>query len=514
MIYRDGYKPKLTTLDFSIESVILFDPTRKPQSNGNLESDIQDAKLLYYHPPDKHIDIKRNMVGLIEGTTIFFSPFSPKKQAQKVTLINLDNHSYISKNVEGSLWLCIGINNHFSSSSYRAATNSNSYISDTVFQVERPSIDLNLAVKFIDHFVDFFTLFYGPIRSHINETGVHETFQLIFEGFIQHYKRLNAKPESHLDLLKYQIKPLNYAPTDKKTFLLIHYLTNVLTSVFDGACHFALFHKGYYIYTTLDQDVTQLFYDYLYISNSISEIDPGKVESQFSRMNAFTSYGHCNFFKQGRGFLYGLIDEDLQIEELAQPVEEEKKVQTEKREIVSEDYDIYIPDVWIKEGKEVVKYKFILYDNFGTRMLLFYDQKKELSPQKLQQIKLMLNRETFALATELDKQVGKLNPKEEMTQLTYYNTLSLSYRTSLSYLKCNDVLSSKIIFESIGKFLANQRKEKELQMIVFRLNMNWVIIKYFNGRIVVLCLNSQLAIQKVEEEKHRLLESFSSSILL
>lgn len=515
MLFPDNFNPDLYALDFSIDSVMLFDPERKPKVPKPLESDIQDAKLLYYHPADRHIEAKRNFVGLIEGTVTFFSPFSPKKKQQKATLINLDNHSYIAKNFEESLWLCIGINNLSKSISYRSNPTSGTYLNEGVFQNEKSNINLSLAEQFLDHFVDMLTLFYGKVSSYVDENGVTELFPIIFEDFIQQYKKLNSKPDSQLNLFKYQTRVLNYAPIEKRSFLAIHHLMSVVSSVELNLRHFCFFYNGYYIYSTFDHHTTQLIYDYLYVNSNVTEIDLYKTD-RFSRMNMMLSYGHCNYLKGEGGFLYGLV-EDFTGDENSQASNNygNEGIISDRMKKINESFELYTPNIWLKEdGNNMKNYKLSIYNIAGVTIVMAFDNEKELTSEKLQQLKANVNKNLGKLSNNLSKQVEKLYSKEETSRMSYYNTVSFSYRTSYSFLKHIDNITYRLILETVQGFISREDKESQQLMTVLKSGKSWVLVKYFNGRVVVHCLSSQMTIQKVEEEKVRLLESFSSNILL
>lgn len=143
-----------------------------------------------------------------------------------------------------------------------------------------------------------------------------------------------------------------------------------------------------------------------------------------------------------------------------------------------------------------------------------FDNEKELTSEKLQQLKANVNKNLGKLSNNLSKQVEKLYSKEETSRMSYYNTVSFSYRTSYSFLKHIDNITYRLILETVQGFISREDKESQQLMTVLKSGKSWVLVKYFNGRVVVHCLSSQMTIQKVEEEKVRLLESFSSNILL
>jgi len=54
--------------DLKLQSVMIYNPKLTPLNKKPSETDIQDAKLIYYYPADSAIEEKRNHVGLAEGS--------------------------------------------------------------------------------------------------------------------------------------------------------------------------------------------------------------------------------------------------------------------------------------------------------------------------------------------------------------------------------------------------------------------------------------------------------------
>ena len=87
MLENGYFRPKLQRYNCSdiitLRSLMIFNPDIEPKMRKPNEEDIQDAKLLYYMPKNKHIEAKRNHVGLAEGLIINLSYFNPSAVIEK-----------------------------------------------------------------------------------------------------------------------------------------------------------------------------------------------------------------------------------------------------------------------------------------------------------------------------------------------------------------------------------------------------------------------------------------------
>ena len=106
------------------------------------------------------------------------------------------------------------------------------YISPDTFKIEKPNLSQELAQKFCEHFISYFELFYGDIDSYkTDEDKMKPEFAGIFEKYILAYKKFNSLNFPRVNMLKYYDSYLNYAPIDKKVFMAIHYLLDVIRNI-------------------------------------------------------------------------------------------------------------------------------------------------------------------------------------------------------------------------------------------------------------------------------------------
>lgn len=52
--------PAYEQYDFNLKALMVFNPEARPENPKPSEQDIQDAKLIFYHPAGLHVEEKRN----------------------------------------------------------------------------------------------------------------------------------------------------------------------------------------------------------------------------------------------------------------------------------------------------------------------------------------------------------------------------------------------------------------------------------------------------------------------
>lgn len=163
----------------------------------------------------------------------------------------------------------------------------NVYVNSDWFTVNKPALSNELGQKFCEHFVLFFEMFYGQIEKTYfiaEDDKFSLDFEGIFDKYILSYKKLNSITFPRINMLKYNDSYLNYAPIDKKVFLAIHYLLDVIKSIDKQIKHQITFYNGYFILSTFDNKIVQPFYDYFFLSGDTLCIDTNKIFQKFSVM--------------------------------------------------------------------------------------------------------------------------------------------------------------------------------------------------------------------------------------
>ena len=99
-------------MQFTLDQVLIYNPTYLPKMKKPHEEDYQDAKLLFFYPEKKCIQEKRNNVGLIEGSIRFFNsqsePGAQDPSPKKGRFILATNiFTIIAKEVEKDFWLVV-----------------------------------------------------------------------------------------------------------------------------------------------------------------------------------------------------------------------------------------------------------------------------------------------------------------------------------------------------------------------------------------------------------------------
>ena len=313
----DSTDKDLIKFDFSISLFFLFNPKLLPKVPKPSESDYQDTKLLYYYPEDSiPPEEKRNQVGLTEGSYNFFGFFSlnPENNAKTIDdfpldfneelkeksfkkdeestkdeykggfqIIYLDDYIHILKEIEKDLWLFFVIKPFSLQTPIK--TIENEYLNVESFSYDETCFNEENCKKFINHFYQSFLLFYGNFGGFfdVEENKMNKEFHVIMRSFIRSYLSLNSHYGGYLNILKYNFTGVNYSPIDKKKFLSMQYLINILQNIEKKLEHFALFFSGYFVFSTFELKDLQLLYDYFYITYNSCEIDLGKIANRFEK---------------------------------------------------------------------------------------------------------------------------------------------------------------------------------------------------------------------------------------
>ena len=98
------------------ETIFIFNSTLKSLKIKPNDDEVQDAKLLYYHPIEEELIIKRSNLGIIEGTLSFLDSF--EKTEEKFLYTELNNKYFIANCYEENFLLCFIIKKYVKFSPY------------------------------------------------------------------------------------------------------------------------------------------------------------------------------------------------------------------------------------------------------------------------------------------------------------------------------------------------------------------------------------------------------------
>lgn len=349
---------------------MVYNPDLWPKMKKPNEEDIQDAKLLYYMPKSKHIEAKRNHVGLAEGLIVNIANFNPagvvdktkdpkpeidQLETEKKTesyedgrdyeiqnqvnfiSIEMDNEVHIAKCYEKNLWIyMIFIVNY-----------------DNMEQTIKEDLEFFPREKqaiLIDEFYNSWHLFYGDISSYLNpETDrLTNKFETLFEEFLvsffhgdwgkklpenivnnelRYEKRSNENSETD-EILKYSaplsrfsINGLPKISLTRQQFLLATHFDGIIKDCDQNFKNYFVLYKGHLIYTTINYKTTLQLQKYFYDmsqdtcqpdnENFIEKFkDPLMLKGGLREGSQDIYYGYLNRGAGSKGVLHGATDED------------------------------------------------------------------------------------------------------------------------------------------------------------------------------------------------------------
>ena len=556
MIYPENFSPNILKIEYSIEALYLYNPTLIPKKKKAYEEDIQDAKLLYYYPKDRRIEEKRNNVGLAEGMITFWGIFSNNENKTKTQVIYLDQYVHIITNFETDYWLCIVLKSHTKELTYYQNNNStNTYINVECFKFEKPNLSYVLCDKFVKHLTMYIELFYGSIAAYMIDDRLTEKFDAMFTSFIQNYQKINSygnfmlNPELKINMLRFYDNYVNYAPIEKKSFLALHYLLNILNSINKNIQHFTVFYYGYFIYSTLEHKIAQLFSDYLYSNADSFQIDPNKIFTKFNHIDdpekfdsSFT-YGMLLNIDKNKGYLTGITENILEKKlstnknfdsrnSIAMPnsgikrldslsPEESKSDSSQFKNLGQPDEGgddptnsksgSFFPIIWIKGSDGILKpYKLCTYYDSGLLIMMYFDVDNDINPSSLNEMKYAVSKNIKKCANNLDRNIESIYAQEDSNKLYYLNKANLAMRVNKSFLKFIDLESSRVICD-----IKNTLAEKEKSTVIInKSGDSWIYAKKFSTRKIFLLLDGELSLSKLEDEKRKIVAIDLPTILI
>jgi hypothetical protein len=326
----------------------------------------------------------------------------------------------------------------------------------------------------------------------------------MMRDYVKNYLLLNSNSGQILNILKYDFTGVNYSPIDKKKFLSMQYLINILQSIEKKLEHFALFYSGYLIFSTFDQKDLQLLYDYFYVSNNSCEIDLGKIMNKFEKINFeerenSTIYGILNKpIGFPNGYLYGPLN-----------LGDSKNVNGNK----NDELVVFSPIISIFDPnkKMVIKHNLFTFFDKNLLLLMTCDINVSIEKSKFLDLQVAINTNSEKLSQNLEKQLLKIANQNETYRMIYFNSMNLALKLS------NKISIPTLDFETL-KFIDDIKTELEKNnklFVCFKKSMNyWIYGLKGNSRIVAFLIPGNVSFQKVEEEKDEIIKFFFSNIFI
>lgn len=506
----DFSEKDFSKFEFSISLILLFNPKLLPKVLKPSESDYQDTKILYYYPEENiKQEEKRNQVGLIEGSYHFwdiFSVFQSEENSKKpgFEIIYLEDYIHIMKEVETDYWLLLVIKPLVIMPAIKI--DDYDYLNANFFNYDENVFNEENCKKFLNNFYQTFFLFHGSFASFfsVDDNTMNKNFHEIMKHYVKYYIILNAHSGQMINLLKFNFMGINYSPIDKKKFLSLQYLINILQAIEKRLEHFALFYSGYFVFSTFDQKDLQILYDYFFITHNSCEIDQTKIVNRFEKLgldekinNLF--YGILNKPNNiPNGYLYGPLNLN------------ESKIINDVRvdELISFTPTINIYDPTQK--KTIKQQLFSFYDK-NLMLIMTCNLESKIEKNRLMDIQTAICTNSEKVSQNLEKQLIKVLNQSETYRMLYFNKMNLAMKIS------NKINIGFLDYETL-KFADDIKTELELKENLFmnfkKANNFWVYGIKGNGRIVIFLIPGNISFQKVEDEKEEIMKFFFSNIFI
>ena len=500
----------LSKFDFSISMILLFNPKLLPKVPKPSESDYQDTKILYYYPEELiKQEEKRNQVGLIEGSYYFWENFSDNSKKDDASqsfgfqIIYLDDYIHILKEVEKDFWLFMVIKPNTTIQSFKITDID--YLNSQSFSYDENSFGEENCKKFLQHFYQNFFIFYGSFSSFfsVEDNAMNQEFNVIMRPFIRNYITLNSHYGQFLNILKFNFTGVNYSPIDKRKFLSLQYLINILQAIENRLEHFALFYSGYFVFSTFDQKDLQLLYDYFYITYNSCEMDQLKIVNKFEKLKSDEKingiyYGILNKPNNSpNGFIYGPLSLN------------DQKANGAK----NDDFILFAPKISIFDNSKKTTIKQNLFSFYEKNLLLLMTCNTDAGIEKNRflDIQTAICTNSEKVSQNLEKQLLKITNQVESYRMIYFNKMNLAVKIS------NKINFSSLDYETL-KFIDDIKTELETKnkmIICFKKSVNyWIYGLKGNSRIVTFLIPGNISFQKVEEEKEEIMKFFFSNIFI
>lgn len=441
---------------------------------------------------------------------VFWGSFGGEETNTKNQIIYTNQYVYILDNFEDTLWICVVLKNFTEETVYYPSEGRNyQSVANDVYRVEKPVLSRENGLQFVKHFVNSFSLFYGKVSTYMTEQQrLSEDFAFIFEKFMLHYKKLNSVNFPRLNMLKYLDTYINYAPVEKKVFMAIHYLLNVIRHIDTNIAQQIVFYNGYFIFSTFNLKVSQLFYDYFYLGGDTTAIETNKIFTKFSpiqsnqRFDPRLKYGYrLDINNNNKGFLTGFIDNsETRSRLLVEPIEE---TQPESLD------DEFIPTVHLHMFDYAAKYRMMTYYDSGLLVLLFYNNRDDINLTKVNEVQFAISKNIAKLSNNLDKQIKRIHAQEDTSRLLYENHCNYALRISKPFLKSME----PNIFRMVANMKERFDQDQSNRSIIAKCHGFWIYGRIFNQRRVFMLLNGANNLVKAEEEKEDLIKNNFSNIL-
>ncbi|XP_034251405.1 vacuolar fusion protein CCZ1 homolog isoform X1 [Thrips palmi] len=444
-------------------------------SYGQKEGE-EAQKILYYYPTKTDLDSQIKNVGLTEAIIKFTETFNCNQQCES---LHTQKTRQLYYQPEDGFWMVLVL-------TVPTATKTKEGIDHLEYQSDEVQDNIYWAV--LKQAYRSFQLFNGSFSNILDSEKDPTKLRYKLDHFFAKYL-IKLKPQ-HADILDV-FHGIQFLPLDKKTFLHVQTLVNLLECSFPKVRHTAFLYNDQLVWSGLEPDDMQAMYRYL-----ITSLLPAQMETELQggpmpRQSAAFSALHF-----GSRFVSG--PSNLQGDDVGK-----------------------IPKVYLKNDDGPVICHLVIYRALNATVCLFIDEAVSLEMDFFQRLDIFLGHRLTSLGSEIAEQfnhsVASAASAESGAKFVYFNqlnraqksTIHLDNRKSGNISVPVDVL--RILADVNADFM--ERKPTTGETIVKTMNDFWVVGKLSNLRefyVVIHHKNANLI--EINEEVKKLCDSQFKSI--
>ena len=254
--------------------LVIFDPTLGSEETA-------ERKLLFYHPASTPLDQRVKTVGLAEAVTNLLSSFTPHDPEA----LHTQHGRQIFLQPEPNLWLVLLAPNQAYPAVKPTAADASGKDKDSAADLEtlpaaEEALQDGTLMALLRRVYATLRMTCGPLSAIAEERGIDELRTLLGHVLPLLLKlMLSAVLEdpSRPDLLD-MVEGMCFLPVDRRLYLRVHYLANVLRSRHPCIQHVMVMHAEQLVWSSLTQAATQVLHAYLVSALTAPPPHPSRAE--------------------------------------------------------------------------------------------------------------------------------------------------------------------------------------------------------------------------------------------
>lgn len=412
-------------------------------SYGQKEGE-EAQKVLYFYPTKTDLDTQIKNVGLTEAILKFTETFNCHQKRESLHT-QKTRQLYYQPEEGFCMVLVLSVP---TATRVKEGVEHREYLTD--------DIQDNVYWAVLKQAYRSFRLFYCSFHN-ILEAG-NDLTQLRYKLDHHFSKYLMKLKLQHADILDV-FHGIQFLPLDRKTFLHVQTLVNLLECSFPTVRHTAFLYNDQLVWSGLEPDDMQVMYRYL-----ISSLLPAQMETELQGGSMPRQSASFSALHYGR-FAYG--PSNLQNADIGK-----------------------IPKVYLRNDAGPVICHLVIYRALSATVCLFIDESVDLKMDFFQRLDIFLGHRLTSLASEIAEQCSNSNAStaaaETGVKFVYYNQLN---RAQKSTVHLDNRRSGNISIPiDILRILADintdfmERKPSTAETIVKTMNDYWVVGKLSNLR--------------------------------